>query len=553
MPDSVVDVAIRNRRELLELDEAAARRMVAAYRQIWVAVRRDFDALTREIEAFRGDGDRVTMGRLFRLARYRDLMANAETQLRRWEGIAAGEAIGVQERALGRAPVDTLALLNASLGRPTGLSWSTIPHQAIAAMAGFTADGTPLAGLIRAANAEALLSARHSLLTGIGAGRPIAAIARQFQAAMGIPLSRSLTIVRTETLRAYREAARVGVEENAEFLEGWTWYAARDGRTCPVCWAMHGRTFPLTGSGTRRAAEVMATHPNCRCVLVPRAKSYAEITGDPSLPDNRPQVTPGPVLFSRLSPDRQAAILGPGKFARYRDGQLQLDQLVELVNDPRWGPVRREVPIARLPQQATRAGLLEQHARRIAARARAAEPATTRTLREVEKATGGRLRGLAFKLKKVGRIAEKIQVDVDQGRGTLAAVSGQINDALRYTLEFRPEAYAAGFRSTMRSLEAAGIRTVKVKNYWGGDGYQGINGVFETPSGTRFELQFHTRASLAAKDPSHKLYEDQRVLSPDSAEYRRLQREIDDMWRPIKADPPPGAVELRMPSAEAAA
>jgi SPP1 gp7 family putative phage head morphogenesis protein len=168
---------------------------------------------------------------------------------------------------------------------------------------------------------------------------------------MGIPLSRSLTIVRTETLRSYREAARVGVEENAEFLEGYTWFAARDGRTCPVCWSQHGRFFPLKGSGTKRVAEVFATHVSCRCVLLPRSKSYAEITGDASLPDNRPQITPGPTLFARQTPERQAAILGPGKFALYKAGQLELGDLVELVDDSRWGPTRREIPLYRLQRR----------------------------------------------------------------------------------------------------------------------------------------------------------------------------------------------------------
>jgi hypothetical protein len=95
----------------------------------------------------------------------------------------------------------------------------------------------------------------------------------------------------------------------------------------------------------------MATHPNCRCVLVPRARSYGAITGDPSLPDRRPAIATGPQLFARLSPDRQMAVLGPGKAALYQAGALDLADLVELVNDPRWGPIRREVPLYRLKRR----------------------------------------------------------------------------------------------------------------------------------------------------------------------------------------------------------
>ena len=78
-----------------------------------------------------------------------------------------------------------------------------------------------------------------------------------------------------------------------DLLEGWVWRSARDSQTCSFCLAMHGTITQIPRGSSVATPRVLdfpslATHEGCRCALIARAKSYAEILGDPSLPDNRP-------------------------------------------------------------------------------------------------------------------------------------------------------------------------------------------------------------------------------------------------------------------------
>jgi SPP1 gp7 family putative phage head morphogenesis protein len=142
--------------------------------------------------------------------------------------------------------------------------------------------------------------------------------------ALSVPAWRSLTIARTETLRAYREASRLTYEQNADVVQSYVWVAALSRRTCAACLALHGQEFPL--------AEPFGTHPNCRCTLVPRLRGEAnpvEETGEDWL-SRQPAATAevvlgrtgaaawqeGAVGLSDFVGERQSAGYGTTRFAR---------------------------------------------------------------------------------------------------------------------------------------------------------------------------------------------------------------------------------------------
>ena len=83
---------------------------------------------------------------------------------------------------------------------------------------------------------------------------------------------------------------------------------------------------------------------------------------------------------------------------------------------------------------------------------------------------------------------------------------------------------------------------VELRNTWDNDQYKGINTRWREPkSGVLFEVQFHTLASLEAKELSYKAYERIRgtVQDDERAELRQFQRRVNSMI-PI----PPGAAEI---------
>ena len=118
---------------------------------------------------------------------------------------------------------------------------------------------------------------------------------------------------------------------------------------------------------------------------------------------------------------------------------------------------------------------------------------------------------------------------------------------MRYTYVADDVRYADAAGDLINRLEANGFEPDRPpKNSWGQDGYQGINSTWRDPeSGQSFEVQVHTPESLAAKERTHPLYEEQRLLPPDDprwAELERQQQEIFDM-----VPRPEGAADVRRP------
>ncbi|MFH0983671.1 MAG: hypothetical protein V2A79_19315, partial [Planctomycetota bacterium] len=113
----------------------------------------------------------------------------------------------------------------------------------------------------------------------------------------------------------------------------------------------------VSGGQHVRVAQVagMATHPACRCVLAPRARSYADIVGDPSLPDSRPPIVNGEDAFARLTPAQRLRVLGPKKAALYEAGEISLSDLARSTRSADWGAGIRETTLGELKQQARKA------------------------------------------------------------------------------------------------------------------------------------------------------------------------------------------------------
>lgn len=129
------------------------------------------------------------------------------------------------------------------------------------------------------------------------------------------PLIRASNVARTEPIDTYRTAAGIVHSANPQIVTGWAWTASLDRRCCLACWAMHGRTFPLTVAGPEG-------HGGCRCTRLVLAEGV-------SLPSAEAR-------FRRLSRRDQIAILGPGRWEMWRSGQASWDSLAELRPNRGW-------------------------------------------------------------------------------------------------------------------------------------------------------------------------------------------------------------------------
>ncbi len=141
-----------------------------------------------------------------------------------------------------------------------------------------------------------------------------------------------------------------------------------------------------------------------------------------------------------------------------------------------------------------------------------------------------RLAGLEHRLKERYRIEEKVTEAIEErGRSAEEAI-GMVKDAIRYTFCYPEDRYTDGVYADCERLENAGFGPYDRRNSWGHDEYKGINSRWRIPeSGQLFEVQFHTEASLAAKEETHGAYKRIRTLPEDDAEVARLhayQREV---------------------------
>jgi hypothetical protein len=155
-----------------------------------------------------------------------------------------------------------------------------------------------------------------------------------------------------------------------------------------------------------------------------------------------------------------------------------------------------------------------------------------------------RLAGLDHMLKGEDRLKEKI-ADALRARPELTATQALsiVPDPVRFTYEYDPGRYADGVRADVERIKETGLEEVKLKNLWSDEQYKGINSQWRRPeTGLRIEVQFHTPASLEAKELTHKAYERMRSADtspPERDELEAFQRRVNALL-----GTPPGTTEI---------
>jgi hypothetical protein len=166
-------------------------------------------------------------------------------------------------------------------------------------------------------------------------------------------------------------------------------------------------------------------------------------------------------------------------------------------------------------------------------------------MRQIEAANPSRrLAGLDHMLKGVDRLKEKV-ADALRARPGLTAAQALsiVPDPVRFTFEYSPDRYADGVLADVEHLKEIGFEELKLKNLWSDEQYKGINSQWRRPeTGLRIEVQFHTPASLEAKELTHKAYE--RIRSAGTSPTER--NELEAFQRRVNAllDTPLGTNEI---------
>ena len=138
------------------------------------------------------------------------------------------------------------------------------------------------------------------------------------------------------------------------------------------------------------------------------------------------------------------------------------------------------------------------------------------------------LAGFDCRIKGVDRLKEKVSDRMrTKGRSAVETLA-QISDVVRFTFTYAETAYADGVRKDLERLGTVGFTQVERRNSWSSAQYKGINTQWLEPqSGVRFEVQFHTQASLEAKELTHEAYERIRSITEPTPETEREAEELE--------------------------
>lgn len=215
------------RAALIRRDAEALREITAAYERVITSIQLSVSALGAQAQRARAAGQTVSAAWLFREQRLQLLLSQAEQQLAFFTAQLSTRLTNDQQAAVSVAQVHTQQMLRAAGAE---VSFARLPEAAIETLIGFSGDGAPLTKLLSKIPGDASARIRETLLTSLAVGQSPRQTARQISDALQGNKARALTIARTETLRAYREASRQTAK--AAGVERWEWIASQSRRTC---------------------------------------------------------------------------------------------------------------------------------------------------------------------------------------------------------------------------------------------------------------------------------------------------------------------------------
>ena len=165
-------------------------------------------------------------------------------------------------------------------------------------------------------------------------------------------------LIRTSVQQVANEVRNRTMVANDDVVKGMAWLSTLDTRTTPYCSAMDGLSWTLDGEAIGGHSEPFNPPPqhwNCRSVLAPLLKSWDELSQSKSpelkkkltkaekkIPESTRASMGGPVSeklnykqwFDKQPEAIQLDILGPGKLAIYKRGNLSFRAMIDQQGNP---------------------------------------------------------------------------------------------------------------------------------------------------------------------------------------------------------------------------
>lgn len=333
--------ALRN--ELLKVTDQQARDLVAAWATAWDDVSGDLELAILDLAARAEDGriTRAQMLRSDRLAAALGSIARSLTRLADQAGVRiVADLPGVVEAAA-RAQAAIVDSQLPKAGRDHLPDWSGANDRQLEAIVHRSTE--QIASDLWPLSSEAQGVMRRELIRGVAAGKnprdTAARMVKNTEGGFNGGLTRALTIARTETVSAHREAAAVSHAANADVLAGWVWLT--DLRVspppCPACLGMAGTEHPLSEPGP-------LGHQNCRCSRMPKTKTWAEL-GIEGMDEPASQAPNANDWFTSQDVATQKKILGPARYDAWKRSEYPMSAWAQRHSTEGWRDSYRTSPL----------------------------------------------------------------------------------------------------------------------------------------------------------------------------------------------------------------
>lgn len=329
-----IRLANGRRVQLNSVVDDVTRQQVEAYARAWDVLTDELESTLSALASQIGEGRRLTLQpRQARLNRALDRVGGELDRLAAASQVQITDAAGRAVSVSGEFDSRILASqMPSAAGSQTDLAFQFANRLAPDSIdAVLRRSAQQIASTTRPVPQATLDTIRRELVRGVTIGDNPNVTARRMlsrvEGRFNFGLTRALTIARTETMDAYRQANMAFANANADVLRGWSWFAELDETTCVACVALHGESFPLEEPGPDG-------HQNCRCTRLDELRPWSELGFD--IPEPAPVFPTREEYISGLSPDQRIRQFGAQRDAMLRDGTATLRDFVEERPSDEW-------------------------------------------------------------------------------------------------------------------------------------------------------------------------------------------------------------------------
>ena len=183
---------------------------------------------------------------------------------------------------------------------------------------------------------------------GIARGESLGQLTARVRPIVEVSRREAIALVRTTAMATVNAAAQETYKSNDAIIQGLTWCATLDPRTCVSCAALDFKQWLFSEDHPDPPL-----HWNCRCCMLPWLKAWADLArehgGDVEIAKKLDKIKPGqraamdgPVAgdtdydtwFRSLTKERQLEILGPGRYQMWKDNKLSFSDMVDKSGNP---------------------------------------------------------------------------------------------------------------------------------------------------------------------------------------------------------------------------